>query len=137
MNLVIKEGEFSPFINADFGRYMVPDYPDDGETFNVVDDDLPSSRRFLKLYKRNVRRFPSVYVPHAISYLLCGFWEWYSAWSEGQLPPVFNRRSWHAYWGAPLYSNAKLKTRIGWAPSISTDEGLRRYFASCQKVARA
>ena len=35
VNLVIKEGEFSPFINADFGRYVVPDYPDDGETFNV------------------------------------------------------------------------------------------------------
>ena len=35
VNLVIKEDEFSPFINADFGRYMVKDYPDDGETFNV------------------------------------------------------------------------------------------------------
>src|SRR5881409_1521735 len=29
----------------------------EGEVFNVVDDDLPSSRRFVRLYKQNVRRF--------------------------------------------------------------------------------
>ena len=27
----------------------------DGEVFNVVDDDLPSSRRFLRLYKEQVK----------------------------------------------------------------------------------
>jgi iron complex outermembrane receptor protein len=35
LNLVIKNGDFAPFLNADFGRYIVKDYPDDGETFNV------------------------------------------------------------------------------------------------------
>ena len=35
LNLVIKDGQFAPFVNADFGRYVVSDYPDDGETFNV------------------------------------------------------------------------------------------------------
>jgi iron complex outermembrane receptor protein len=35
LNLVVKDGQFAPFVNADFGRYIVPDYPDDGETFNV------------------------------------------------------------------------------------------------------
>ena len=109
----------------------------DGETFNVVDDDLPSSREFLRLYKRNVRPFRSVYIPHALSYLLCGLWERYSAWSEGQLPPVFNRRSWHAHWGRARYSNAKLKARIGWEPRVPTSEGLQRYFTSCQQAARA
>lgn len=115
---------------------LTPDV--DGETFNVVDDDLPTSREFLKLYKRNVRRFRSVYVPHAISYLLCSLWERYSTWSEGQLPPVFNRRSWHAYWSPTRYSNTKLKDRLAWTPRVSTAEGLRRYFASCrQKAAHA
>src|SRR6202007_2614610 len=64
----------------------------DGEVFNVIDDDLPSSRQFLRLYKRNVRRFRSVYIPHPMSYALCWWWEKYSHWSEGQLPPAFNRR---------------------------------------------
>jgi len=35
LNLVIKDGQFSPFVNADFGRYVLKDFPDDGETFNV------------------------------------------------------------------------------------------------------
>src|ERR1035437_2125262 len=50
----------------------------DGEVFNVVDDDLPSSRQFLKRYKHNVRQFHSLYVPHAISYALCYLWERYA-----------------------------------------------------------
>jgi len=104
----------------------------DGEVFNVVDDDLPSSRRFLRLYKRRVKRFPSVYVPHAMSYLLCGLWERYSAWSEGQLPPAYNRARWHANWKKTHYSNAKLKSRLGWTPKISTADGLGRYFEACR-----
>jgi nucleoside-diphosphate-sugar epimerase len=102
------------------------------EVFNVVDDNLPSSRKFLRLYKKNVRTFRSVYVPHAMSYLLCYLWEKYSVWSNGQLLPAFNRKRWHAYWKKTRYSNAKLKSRVGWAPRVSTAEGLERYFKSCR-----
>lgn len=35
VNLQLKQGEFAPFVNADFGRYVVGDYPDDGNTYNV------------------------------------------------------------------------------------------------------
>ena len=104
----------------------------DGEVLNVVDDDLPTSRQFLRLYKRHVRPFRSIPVPRVASYLLCSLWEKYSAWSEGQLPPVFNRRAWHAYWKGSRYTNAKLKTLVGWAPEVPTAEGLKRYFESCR-----
>jgi len=104
----------------------------DGEVFNVVDDDLPSSRQFLRLYKRNVKRFASFYVPHAVSYGLCYLWERYSSWSQGQLPPAFNRRRWCAFWKKTRYSNDKLKNRVGWLPRISTAEGFRRYFEACR-----
>jgi nucleoside-diphosphate-sugar epimerase len=103
----------------------------DGDTFNIVDDDLPSSRQFLRLYKKNVKQFTSLYVPHIVSYALCYLWEQYSYWSDGQLPPVFNRRRWHAYWKKTRYSNEKLKLRVGWTPKVSMAEGLRRYFESC------
>jgi nucleoside-diphosphate-sugar epimerase len=106
----------------------------DGEVFNVVDDDLPSSRQFLRLYKRQVRRFRSIPVPHLVSHGLCGAWEAYSNWSDGQLPPVFNRRSWHAYWARRRYSNAKVKARLGWTPRVATRDGLERYFASCRSA---
>ena len=104
----------------------------DGEIFNVVDDDLPSSREFLRLYKKNVKKFRSLYVPHALSYGLCYLWEKYSSWSEDQLPPAFNRRKWHAYWKKTRYSNEKLKIRVGWTPKIGTEEGMRRFFESCR-----
>jgi nucleoside-diphosphate-sugar epimerase len=100
----------------------------DGHSFNVVDDDLPSSRRFLRLYKRNVRRFKSLYVPHWAAYALCYLWEKYSVWSERQLEPAFNRKVWHAYWKKTRYSNARLKTYLGWTPKVSMADGLRRYF---------
>ena len=75
-----------------------------------MDDDLPSSRQFLRLYKKNVRRFKSVYVPHMLSYGFCYLWEKYSQRSEGQLPPAFNRGRWYAEWRKTRYSNEKLKT---------------------------
>ncbi len=100
----------------------------EGEVFNVVDDDLPSSRSFLKQYKKNVKKFRSIYVPGFVSYSLCYIWERYSAWSEGQLPPNFNRLHWHAYWKSTNYSNAKLKARLGWAPKVQMDEALKRCF---------
>jgi nucleoside-diphosphate-sugar epimerase len=108
----------------------------DDEVFNVVDDDLPSSWRFLRLYKQNVKRFQSVYVPHFLSYALCYLWERYSAWSEGQLEPVFNRRRWRANWMKTRYSNEKLKTRLGWTQKVPTGEGLSRYFDSCRDGGR-
>jgi nucleoside-diphosphate-sugar epimerase len=104
----------------------------DGEAFNVVDDDLPSSRRFLSLYKRNVRNFKSLFIPHLLSYSLCYLWEKYSDWSEGQLPPAFNRNRWHAFWKKTRYSNEKIKNRLKWAPKISTADGLGRYFEACR-----
>ena len=103
----------------------------DGEVFNIVDDDLPSSRRFLRLYRRNVGSFRFLPVPRPVSYLLCSLWEKGSSWSQGQLPQFLNRRSWHAYWKGSEYSNQKLKTKLGWTPRVSTTEGLRLFFESC------
>jgi iron complex outermembrane receptor protein len=35
VNLVLKDGAFTPFLNGDAGRYTSDDYPDDGTTVNV------------------------------------------------------------------------------------------------------
>lgn len=105
----------------------------DGEAFNIVDDNLPTSRRFLSLYRKHVRPFRFVPVPRPCSYLLCSLWERYSNWSQGQLPPAFNRRSWHAYWKGSRYSNEKLKRLTGWTPRIPMDKALNEYFEACRK----
>ena len=105
----------------------------DGEIFNVVDDDLPSSRRFLRDYKKHVRSFRSIYVPKFLSYLFCYLWERYSHWSKEQLPPVFSRDEWAAYWRPTKYSNQKLKKLLKWTPVVGAAEGMQRFFASCKE----
>lgn len=105
----------------------------DGEVFNILDDDIPSSRRFLGLYKRNIRSFKSVYVPHVVSYMLCYLWERYSARSHGQLPPTFNRSHWYSQWRKTNYSNDKIKRKLGWRQLVSTEEALQRYVAGCRQ----
>jgi len=104
----------------------------DGHIFNVVDDNLPTSRAFLRLYKRNVGKFPSIYIPHWASYALCYAWEKYSECSQEQLPSAFNRRRWNSYWKRMNFSNKKLKQYVGWTPRVRTEEGLRRFFESCR-----
>jgi len=100
----------------------------DGEVFNIVDDDFPTSRQFLKMYKKNVKDFKSIYIPRRVSYLLCYLWEKYSEWSEGQLPPVFNQRRWAADWKGNRYSNEKLKKLLGWKQKVAFDDASKRYF---------
>lgn len=104
-----------------------------GEVFNVVDDDLPSSRQFLRRYKQDVKPFHSIYFPHILSYVFCWLWEKYSHWSQGQLPLIFSRGEWHAYWKKTYYSNEKLKHALGWTMRVPTDEGLRRYCEFCKQ----
>jgi nucleoside-diphosphate-sugar epimerase len=101
----------------------------DGEVFIAVDDYLPTSREFLRLYKKNVRHFFSVYVPYWLFYLMNSIWEKYSHWSEGQLPPVFNPRQCAAYYQKQRYSNRKLKEMTGWVPTVPFEEASKRYFA--------
>jgi nucleoside-diphosphate-sugar epimerase len=100
----------------------------DGEVFNIVDDELPTSRSFLEMYKKNVGYFKSLYVPYRIFYLFCYLWEVYSKWSEGQLDPVFNRKMCSAYWKGNQYSNEKLKKLLDWKPKVGFDKGAKRYF---------
>jgi nucleoside-diphosphate-sugar epimerase len=99
----------------------------EGEVFNIVDDNLPRSRDFLRLYKQRVHKFVSIPVPYAAFYLLNTIWETYSKWS-GQLPPVFNRRFCAAYFKGNVYSNSKAKTMLGWSPKVTMSEALHKFF---------
>ncbi len=99
----------------------------DGEVFNVVDDELPTSRDFLRLYKKKVGSFFSLPVPHPLFHVFCVMWETYSRWSKGQLPPAFNRYRCAADWKGNRYSNRKLKEMLGWEPRIPMHVALEQY----------
>ena len=100
----------------------------DGEVFNVIDDDMPTSRQFMAGYRRHVGRRKYLSVPYPLFYGLCLLWEKYSRWSEGALGPTFNRYSCAAYWKGNRYSNRKLKALLNWRPAVSYQEGMHAYY---------
>jgi nucleoside-diphosphate-sugar epimerase len=101
----------------------------DGEVFNVVDDELPTGRQFLKGYKKKMKSFRSIRIPYFAGYGLCSLWEQYSHWSNGQFPPAFNRRRCSAEWKSQRYSNKKLKERVGWRPRVPMNEAMEAFLA--------
>lgn len=100
----------------------------DGRVFNIVDDDLPSSRMFLKQYKQHVRGIRSIYIPYSVFLIFCKAWERYSVKSEGQLPAYFNPRFCAFHWRRTCYSNDKIKNELNWKPAISMKDALSHYF---------
>lgn len=101
----------------------------DGEVYNVVDDDLVTSKQYLTAYKKQVRKVRSVPVPYPALMWGSKMVENYSKRSKGQLPAIFTPYKTRAMWGGNQFSNAKLKS-IGWRPLLSTREGLDRTFAA-------
>ena len=99
------------------------------EVINIVDDDLPTSLEFIRIYKNRVRNFTSLPVPYPMFYFFSYLWERYSKWSEGQLPPVFNRRACTVYYKGNIYSNQKAKQLLGWRPRVGMTDALERFCA--------
>ena len=60
VNLVLKDGAFTPFVNGDVGRYATDDYPDDGTTVNVNGGwGIPVGRGALGLFGEYRDRKPT------------------------------------------------------------------------------
>ncbi|HVJ88273.1 MAG TPA: NAD(P)-dependent oxidoreductase [Labilithrix sp.] len=99
----------------------------DGQIYNVVDDELVTADRWLELYRKRVKRVPTVRVPYiglvAISELVSR----YHVYSKGQLPAVFTRYKSATTWGGNRFDNTKLRG-LGWRPIVSTPDGLDRAF---------
>ncbi len=99
-----------------------------GQVYNVLDDDLPTCREYLRAYKKYVTKIRSISVPYfgvrILSYLVAK----YHRYSKGQLPPVLSPYKAASLWGGNRFDNSKLRS-IGWRPSVPTSEGLRRSFA--------
>jgi nucleoside-diphosphate-sugar epimerase len=108
----------------------------DGEIFNVVDDDLLTSRQFLKQYKKRIPGFRSIRIPYALAYGLSLLWERYSNYSKGQLPPAFNRRRCAADWKGNRYSNRKVRDRLGWRPRVSMTEAMASFLSQFEPAKR-
>lgn len=99
----------------------------EGEIFNIVDDELITSKQFLAAYKTAVGPSFSIRVPYPVAYAFSWAWENYSQWSKGQLPPVFNRRRCSAEWKGNRFPNNKIRQRLGWRPSVPMKDAMQAF----------
>jgi len=99
----------------------------DGDVYNVVDDDLVTSKQYLAAYKKNVKKLRTLPVPYFMLMWGSKMVENYSTKSKGQLPAIFTPYKTRAMWGGNQFSNARLKS-IGWKPLLTTREGMQRAF---------
>ena len=104
----------------------------DGETFNVVDDNAPTSREFLREYKKRTGVF-SISLPYPLTQFFCACWERYAKTTHNQLPPVFNRRRCSAEWKGNCYSNQKLKSKLGWKPRVNMKDAISSFLTQFSK----
>lgn len=100
-----------------------------GGAYNVVDDDLPTSKDFLREYRRSVKRIPYVTVPYRALRAMSSLVERYHRWSKGQLPAIFTPYKTASMWKGNTFTNQRLRS-LGWRPIVTTEEGIRRTMAS-------
>ena len=98
----------------------------EGETFNVVDDDLLTSRQFLDAYRMHVGRFSCLPVPYRTVYFLFALCELCAKYG-GPVPKRFNRRRCAAEWKGNRFSNQKLRKRLGWRPRVPMNEAMKAF----------
>lgn len=98
-----------------------------GQTYNVVDDDLPTCADYLARYRKEVKPLRVVPIPYAAMQMISVAVQRYHAYSKGQLPAIFTPYKTATSWKGNTFDNSKLKS-LGWRPLVSTEEGIRRTF---------
>ena len=100
-----------------------------GHVYNVLDDDPPTCREYLRSYKKEVRNIRSVRLPYFATHLLSKALAGYHRYSKGQLPAVLTPYKVASIWGGNEFDNSKLHS-IGWRQLVPTAEALRTSFAA-------
>jgi 2-alkyl-3-oxoalkanoate reductase len=95
--------------------------------YNVVDDDLPTAAEYVRRYKKEVRRIPSIRCPFFATMLLSNWAERWHVSSGGQIPRVLTPYRTASLWRGHRFDNRKLR-RVGWTQVVQTGDGLTRAF---------
>jgi len=98
-----------------------------GQVYNVHDDDLPTASRYLREYKRHVRRIRTIRLPHFVTRMLAQLLEAYHRRSRGQLPAIITLYKAAAAWGGNKFDNAKLHA-LGWRQLVATSDAMAETF---------
>jgi nucleoside-diphosphate-sugar epimerase len=98
-----------------------------GQVYNVHDDVLPTASRYLREYKRQVKKIRSIRVPYFATRIMARILERYHRRSLGQLPGIITRYKAAAAWGGNRFSNAKLHS-LGWSQLVATPDAMAKTF---------
>lgn len=99
------------------------------ETYNVVDDDVPSGSQYLRFSRRSnpgIRRLNSPFWVYAG---LAHLNRWAYQASTGQIPLVLTPYKAGCAWRGHSFSNQKLKN-LGWRQAVPTAEALEYTFSN-------
>lgn len=102
----------------------------DGEAFNLIDDDFPTSQELLAQLRRAGAGIRSVSLPDRIVPWLAAASETCSFLTAGRIPPVLTRYKADALWKPVSYSNTKARHKLNWLSQISTEAGLQSTISS-------
>jgi nucleoside-diphosphate-sugar epimerase len=98
----------------------------DGMSFNVVDDELPTTDEVVRLHRASRPAITRIRVPAwAIGPLAHACWRC-SKWSGGLWPPVITPYKAAALWKPLRFSNALAKDRLRWRPLVGFTEAVQR-----------
>ncbi len=103
-----------------------------GQTFNVVDDDTPTQRRYARLLQRRITPPPKI-LPIAWTMLrtvamLASLTNRFVFGGRGHMPAILVPASLHARCKPLRYTNRHLRDTLGWRPRYSLKEALHRCF---------
>jgi nucleoside-diphosphate-sugar epimerase len=100
------------------------------DTFNVVDDDLPTSRQIVRAYQSKVRRVRSISLPRMALGPIARLNAWVHRRTQGQIPVVFSEYDAKTIWKSLKFSNERAKSLLGWIPEIPMKAALEATFQS-------
>jgi nucleoside-diphosphate-sugar epimerase len=99
-----------------------------GEAFNIIDDNVPTSSHFVNLYKRANKNVRSVWIPYIFTQALSRILAWYSEFSDEQIPAVMTPHTVASIWKSINFDNKRAKAVLGWSPRVSMDDALSTHF---------
>lgn len=99
-----------------------------GNSYNVVDDDLPTANEYLRAYKREVRKIPAIRLSFPLAMLLSEVVEKYHRNTHGQIPAALTPYETSAMCKGHRFDNQNIK-KLGWKQIVPTQEAMRETFA--------
>jgi nucleoside-diphosphate-sugar epimerase len=99
------------------------------ETYNIVDDELPTGSQYLRFARRSNPGIRGLASPFWVYAGLAHFNRWAHKASAGQIPLALTRYKAGCAWRGHSFSNQKLKN-LGWRQPVATTDALEHTFSN-------